>query len=36
MKTDESVSPVAHSTERIAVVDVLRAFALVGIIVTHS
>jgi uncharacterized protein len=36
MKTDESVSPVTHSTERIAVVDVLRAFALVGIIVTHS
>jgi uncharacterized protein len=36
MKTDESTSPVAHSSERIAVVDVLRAFALLGIIVTHS
>ena len=36
MKADEAVPPVAYSTERIAVVDVLRAFALLGIIVTHS
>ena len=36
MNAHEAVRPVAYSTERIAVVDVLRAFALLGIVVTHS
>ena len=36
MRSDNLVLPAAHSSERIAVVDVLRAFALFGIIITHS
>lgn len=35
MQTDASV-PTLTSTERIAVVDALRAFALLGIIITHA
>jgi uncharacterized protein len=36
VREDERVPPTTRSFERIAVVDVLRAFALLGIIITHA